>query len=837
MDFTSHQLPFNRRARRAIDRADRVVIHLYSGETKPKDFGILPDGTVVLSVDVRRGANMLHDSLFSYLLHVVASKKVSAILAGPPCPTVSRLRDRAVQDDGPRRLRSRFGSQRYGIDDLTVVEQRLVDDHSVLLLRMMMMFWMAEQVCPGQTLFALEHPADPCSYLSQAELAKGSSGSEGPRDPQQPPSIWKWPEVITFVRQFGMQIAEFDQHPLGHPKPKPTALLTNSWELYKPLHNVRCTQWELAQLKQNPPPGLEQRMKQSREWGKWAPGLSKAIGAACVAWVHTTKPQRDLASQNDRLLIAKLSKDEEAFIQHCEQDHVCFRPDCRVCLSGAIRSHQHARSKYPQRNALTLTADLIGPLVAAEDQAHARVRHLLVAAFTVPAYKGGNIEQLAEGKDCEDILIPAEFEDLECSVGLDGAEAFSFEERGEGAESEQESPESEDVGEKAKEAKKRREERWKAEMANLRKPVTVKHLVFAVPIPKKRGTCVLKALQHVHSRIRQLGLSVRRLHTDNGREFRNKLLEDWCQARDVYHTTSVPSDPRSNGLAEAFVNLAKCGIRTLLANAKAPVTDWPHAARHWAELGSPPRRSLVPFGIPVVVKKREWTRKTPHDSKTLSGTALGPSARTPGSTVVRIPDNEGGHRLYTTPVVYERVREPVRFVGQEQQDKPKRRVRGKSAPAHEEAAAHSLQVACGTSKGESDSSESSKSSCLANPSFGSQNACLSDPQSRPENAGLGSFLTGQCRLCAVCESHIPERDDACPMCGLWQGRHLQPVGQQHTQRRRTMQDSEAKAEEILSRGTSPSRQDVDSAVFFALSDVEAENQGPLILGLGNTKEP
>ena len=593
-EFTGEQLPFNRRMRRAVEKARKVVIHVYSGDTKSKDLRMAAD-VAVLSVDLKHGANMLNDATYSYLLGLIANGKVDAIVGGPPCPTVSRLRDRASQDGGPRRLRAREGPQSYGIEDLTASEQKLTDDHSVLLLRMLMMQWVAEDVSPEKTLFALEHPEDPCTYLKPHDLVKGCEAVEGPRDPTKPPSIWMWPEIQEFARQYSMWIADFDQYPFGHQRPKPTSLLTNSWTLYKTLQNVRCSPEELQCLKQRPLPELGQRMEQSRAWGKWAPGLCRAIGEACTAWVLSKREQRESEAQEDQAMLAKLSSEEESFIQHCEQDHVCFRPDCRVCLSGAIRSHQHARSKYPQRNALTLTADLIGPLVPAEDQAHKQVKHLLIAALTVPAYEGGTLKQLAEGKDVEDALIPEVFELDQDGAQSGGADAdpteFAFEDQGEtvgegdsGVE-ESEGPKTPEpsMNSKASKESERREARWKEELKTLRKPVKVKHLVFAVPVPTKRASAILKAIQYIYCRIRQLGLSVRRLHTDNGREFSNQLLDGWCEARDIYHTTSVPSDPRSNGLAEAFVNLAKCGIRTLLDSAKAPKTDWPHAARHWAE--------------------------------------------------------------------------------------------------------------------------------------------------------------------------------------------------------------------------------------------------------------
>ena len=93
--FDAESLPFNRKVRRAVEKARAAVIHLYAGATKERDPGFLPDGTCVLNVDVQSRVNMLRDDVFSYLLHVVS---LGAIIGGPPCVTVSRLRDRREED-------------------------------------------------------------------------------------------------------------------------------------------------------------------------------------------------------------------------------------------------------------------------------------------------------------------------------------------------------------------------------------------------------------------------------------------------------------------------------------------------------------------------------------------------------------------------------------------------------------------------------------------------------------------------------------------------------------------------------------------------------------------
>ena len=82
------------------------------------------------------------------------------------------------------------------------------------------------------------------------------------------------------------------------------------------------------------------------------------------------------------------------------------------------------------------------------------------------------------------------------------------------------------------------------------------------------------------------------------------------------------------------MGLAKSGMRALLRTPGSTASWWPHAARQWAEgrhragmqlLGaSLPKRPLVPFGTPVTVKRREWSRKTPFAPKAHNGVAVAP---------------------------------------------------------------------------------------------------------------------------------------------------------------------------------------------------------------------
>ena len=158
------------------------------------------------------------------------------------------------------------------------------------------------------------------------------------------------------------------------------------------------------------------------------------------------------------------------------------------------------------------------------------------------------------------------------------------------------------------------DEAWLKEAARLQDPVPTHDLIFCEPLMSKKASKVLRAIQRIWVRILGLGLTVRRLHTDGGREFCNKQLDAWAYARDLLHTYSVPSDPKSNGRIENWVKHAKAGIRTLLrSQPQVDTTHWPSALRQWGEqrlrqslklLHVPdPIRPLPPFGTHVMIKK------------------------------------------------------------------------------------------------------------------------------------------------------------------------------------------------------------------------------------------
>lgn len=85
-------LPWNRRKRRRLARAKQVIVHLFSGPDASYWEKALGNATTeVLCIDTLGNVPAdLHDPMvYWFLLSLAASKKITAILAGPPCRTVS----------------------------------------------------------------------------------------------------------------------------------------------------------------------------------------------------------------------------------------------------------------------------------------------------------------------------------------------------------------------------------------------------------------------------------------------------------------------------------------------------------------------------------------------------------------------------------------------------------------------------------------------------------------------------------------------------------------------------------------------------------------------------
>ncbi|KAI3821528.1 hypothetical protein L1987_09096 [Smallanthus sonchifolius] len=154
--------------------------------------------------------------------------------------------------------------------------------------------------------------------------------------------------------------------------------------------------------------------------------------------------------------------------------------------------------------------------------------------------------------------------------------------------------------------------------------------------------------------IRSIG--VRRIRSDNGTEFKNNLMELFCLKKGIGHEFSAPYTPQQNGVAERKNRTLIETGRTMLSDAKLPVTFWAEAVntachvlnrvlvvkRHnktCYELINnrlPNLDYLVPFGSPCSLLLQYKDRQSKFHAKAVEGIFLGYVANSPCKRVYNI---------------------------------------------------------------------------------------------------------------------------------------------------------------------------------------------------------
>ena len=253
-NWDGHNLPFNRRKRRQIERSRTLVVHLFAGKEDSRWDQLQRDDLTVLNLDVLNGRNLLDDDLAGYLEDLAAQGKVSIWLAGPPCRSVSWLRHKGG-DDGPPPLRGRTGESRYGLPDLSEVLQAQVDMDSALWLGTLYWFYLSHG-SGKPTKYFLEQPRDPEEWIKEEDTPEYGA-----------PSFTVWPETQWLIEQLDLRVSRIDQGALGHPVRKPTALISNLEEVAE-LDGLRCGSYDPAAW-DIPLPQRIEKPKNLAAWAGW----------------------------------------------------------------------------------------------------------------------------------------------------------------------------------------------------------------------------------------------------------------------------------------------------------------------------------------------------------------------------------------------------------------------------------------------------------------------------------------------------------------------------------------------------------------------------------------
>ena len=660
------RLPWNRHQQRRFKKAKGIVLNLFSGPDQAWWSKRMPHDIEVVNVDLLRGQDLLDSAVWHFLLQFVRSGRVVAVLAGPPCRTVSAARYRS--DGGPRPVRSRHGLQRFGLDTNTMMEQQLADTDSQLWLRTLLLMYEAKLYNPDVKA-VVETPEDPMTYR---------------QDEVEYASFTVWPEVKSVLEKaVGLKRLTVDQGALGHQRRKPTCLWSNM-EVIKALDGLKDDTKYAAW-----PDSLSRAMELSKSTAAWAPTLKDLM----IREIHAI-PLPQLRALN--------MTEEESWYLHLMSDHIPYRKDCLQCQVGAGRDRPRRRQKF--QSTYEMSVDLAGPFERAPDQGRAKARYFMVATVKVPwlaeigaLVEGWKPKPRPEGfpdleallpevtldpdpfKEVEDVIRgpgrPKKVEekyDVQASDPSKGGAPDSSKggaqvevvevpqngvQRGDvhvqdcrdgGAQDdelvkqlescplpevplqvlEKNPPEvdvnAEDVAKQA----------FQNKMAELQ-DVNVKPITFAVPVSDRRETTVINAVASLYTRFRALQVPIYRVRVDRAKELVSQRFRTWASARNLEVRVSPGDEPTQNSTAEIEIQILKNVTRTLLQSSGLDVSFWPLALRQAAEQRSRRQLSvlglqlpaLLPFGVWGVVRKKTWAnRGVPLKYPKQRVRILGPSA-------------------------------------------------------------------------------------------------------------------------------------------------------------------------------------------------------------------
>ena len=572
-------LPSNRHKRRRLRQAKHVILHLFSGpDHNYWDQRCANANTEVLCIDTTCStpANLHDRNVFGYLLTLCASGRVRAILGGPPCRTVSALRYQ--NDGGPGVLRTE--EHPYGLPTLSPADTELVIADSVLMFRFWSLLMVAEEMreeTDPPTQFFMEQPEDPKRYRSEEDVRQHEYFS-----------AFRTAEWKALAEKYNLAQYHFDQHPLGHPKRKPTCLATNVQEV-RHLDGVRGAPSNEADAgTQFRAMTVEQRCEVSRTWSQWALGLKNAISLAVsqrVQWLdrHPDQPQQPAVRTLGSAAL-------ESWKTHYLHDHMPSRRDCQQCVRAQARGRPHRRVQHPE--AFTLSVDLSGKFTPGINQEQKQCKYLLVGVYTFPVTRDGEPLASPDGVEPQDQPLPG----LDEFSGEDGAE------EGQDLLQEQEDGNVDVEGQGENEDQKAEKTAhgcllaWQ-KLVEESMNVTVKNITFVETIESRHSQHVLPAIAKIYSRLRQLGLPVMRLHSDRAREFIAAPLRRWAQHRDIVLTKTAGDDYKANGRCEAELGVTKRAIRTVISAGKYSINLWPLVAKHVGERRL--RAQLRTCGYPV----------------------------------------------------------------------------------------------------------------------------------------------------------------------------------------------------------------------------------------------
>ena len=495
--------PWNRRLRRRWEASKGVVIHLFAGQRAAEWRKSLVQGYEVITVELQEhpGQDLHSLGTWSYLWRLANLGLIRAIVGGPPCRSTSRLRH---CPPGPKPLRGR-GADRYGLPNLSAADGKLARSDLALMLKQLGLWWKACEMRRGRQpevgLF-VESPQDPMDYMSWEEA-------------HELPSFWEFPELRQWEGIAGVQKCSFDQGSMGHPRRKPTSVLTNLPGMAE-LHGMSGDGFETM------PDSLPERLQQTKTWAQWAPGL---VGALELSLTHFLK-LCDAAADSDADSGEPDLKAMSQWKDHIQRGHVPYSRNCRSCLLQMGVDAQHRRQKGAG-TAYTLSVDLTGPFVLGEDLGTGKkAKYAMVATVPVPVFKQ------PPASDTEEVVVDGEVPT--CASAPEHG-AFELEE-------------DEALAVVDDETVRSLNAKVKAEFI-ADSEVTLQNLTIVEPIADRSSKSIVDALGLIHTRFKAMGVPMTRLHSDRAKEFLSQGVRRWATSKELVQTMTAGDSPEKTDQA------------------------------------------------------------------------------------------------------------------------------------------------------------------------------------------------------------------------------------------------------------------------------------------------
>ena len=580
--FDACTCPWNRRQRRRHLASRGVIVNLFAGKDykswSKTDWG----GFEIVNVDVTMGAQFdLHGiGTWGYLCHLARRGLVVAVLGGPPCRTVSRLRHRAM------------------LEGLSSPEQELALSDCALMMKQIGLWLLADEHRGGRPApgFLMESPRDPMDYMS-TEATK-----------EDMPSFWNFEEVKKARELMGASLLTMDQGPMGHVKRKPTCLMVANLPQMKELDGVSGEGRGEVEAT-----SLTGRLAQSREWSSWAPGLVAAVKECLKNFLldYRRRWNAEEIVHHGEPGVKRMSM--ESWKTHVRNQHQPYRRDCRRCMELMGVDAPHRRTSG-DRSAYCLSYDILGPMPLGDDVGLSTKAKYMVATVAIPKLPrglGGDGDHPQE--DDED--RPDDREDGEQGLADQGGDGDpANQEVGE-----QVLPQLDEVEDEVRVAEEDAaalNEGWRKHIDDLAAPVGVQNITLVEPLESRGQHDVTKVATRMYCRFKAMGLKIIRVHTDRECAFFSKVFQSFCRRFGLYQTMTGGDEGPSNGRIETEVQQVKRRLRMLVRESGLGEELWPGIARYVGEerlrhqcvkLGVP-CTPLMPIGARVTVKTKRWHR-------------------------------------------------------------------------------------------------------------------------------------------------------------------------------------------------------------------------------------